>query len=125
MTDPIVPPVDPNEPVDPAPVDPVEPDEGDDDDLDPGAVPPAPPNETPEQLKARLAESEEARKKLWARLQREKSKGKPATAAAPAPAPKPAAGDAKPALSRDEAILIAQGLSVEEVEHAQKVATLQ
>lgn len=125
MTDPIVPPVDPNELVDPATVD-LDPSENDDD-LDPGVIDPAPPNETPEQKDARLADLEARNEKLWNRLQREKNKSKTAAPAAPAaPAPSPAAsGDAKPALSREEAILIAQGLSVEEVEHAQKVATLQ
>jgi hypothetical protein len=124
MTDPNVPPVDP---IEPAPVDPVVPpiDDEEDDELEP-EVPPAPPaNETPEQKDARIAALADRNEKLWARLQREKNKGKPAATAAPVTPAQPTADAAKPALSREEAILIAKGHSVEEVEYAQKVATLQ
>ena len=97
--------------------------EENDDELEPEVPDVAPPNETPEQKDARIAALTERNEKLWARLQRAKSK--PASPAAPAPAaPAPAAPTAQPALSRDEAILIAQGFSVEEVEHAKKVAQL-
>jgi len=123
MTDPIVPPVDPNAPVEPAPVEPVI---ENDDELDPGVIDPAPPDETPEQMAVRLADLEARNTKLWNRLQREKNKSKTTPPAAPvvaAPAPTPAA--AKPALSHEEAVLIAQGKSLEEVEYAKKVAELQ
>jgi hypothetical protein len=90
------------------------------DDLDEGESAPPPPEETAEQLRARLAESEEKRKKLFARLQREKNKPAPAK---PAPASKPA--ETPPGLTREEGILFSKGFDEAEVEHAQKVATLQ
>jgi hypothetical protein len=125
MTDPIVPPVDPS--VDPAPVAPVV--EPTDEELAPGEAGTPPEDETPEQLRERLAASEEARRKLYARLQREKNKGKPATPATPAPAaPAPAATPAAPAqsgLSRDEAILIAQGHSLEELDKMKTIAAVE
>src|SRR3978361_1349669 len=60
--------------------------------------------ETAEQLRARLAESEDKRKRLFARLQREKNKLAPAK---PAPAPKKA--ETPTGLSRAEAILFSKG----------------
>jgi hypothetical protein len=99
---------------------PVEPEENDDE-LEPEVDPAPPANETPEQKDARLAALSERNDKLWARLQREKARNKPASPQAPA-APAPTAA---PALSRDEAVLIAKGFSEDEIVHAQKVATLQ
>lgn len=108
----------------PAPVETPEVEETDEE-LAPGEAGAPAEEETPEQLRQRLADSEEARRKLYARLQREKSKGKPA--APPAPAAPAAAAPSAPAtgLSRDEAILIAQGLSVEELDKAKKIADLE
>jgi hypothetical protein len=117
MTEPIVPPVDPNEPVEPEPVEPVE----DDEELDPEADPVPPQDETPEQLKARLAQSEEARRKLFARLQREKGK----TKTAPTEQPQPQQPASPATLTREEGILFSKGFSEEEVEQAKKVAALQ
>src|ERR1700712_289857 len=90
------------------------------DDLDEGEAEQADPNETAEQLRARLAVSEDKRKRLFARLQREKNKPAPAK---PAPAPKKA--EAPTGLSRDEAILFAKGFDEGEVEYANKIATLE
>jgi hypothetical protein len=105
----------------PAPVEPEVPEN--DDELDPEGVPVPPDQETPEQLKSRLAETEERNRKLWARLQREKTKGKPAAPAAPAAKP---AEPAQPAsLTRDEAILIAKGFSDEQLEKAKKIAAVE
>ena len=75
--------------------------------------------ETAEQLQARLAISEDKRKRLFARLQREKNKPAPAK---PAPAKK---AETPTGLTRDEGILFSKGFEEAEVEHAQKVATLQ
>lgn len=121
MTDNIVPSEDLDTPIDPTPADPIEPEE-DDEELSPEADPVPPQDETPEQLKARLAASEEARKKLYARLQREKSKGKPATPPTAAPSATPATPTP---LTRDEAIIIAKGYSEEELEQAKKVSVLE
>src|ERR1043165_875407 len=119
MSVPIVPPEDIETP---APVEPEIPEN--DDELDPEVDPVPPENETPEQLKARLAASEEARKKLYARLQREKNKGK--SAPTPAAPTQTATAPAQPAsLTRDEAIVIAKGFSEEELEYAKKVAALE
>jgi hypothetical protein len=76
--------------------------------------------ETAEQLRARLAVSEDKRKRLFARLQREKNK--PVTKAA-APAPKKA--ETPTGLSRDEAILFSKGFDEGEVEYANKIAMLE
>lgn len=91
-----------------------------DDDLDDGDGTPPPPEETTEQLRARLAASEDKRKRLFARLQREKNK--PATVPA-APASKKV--ETSTGLSKGEAILYAKGFDEAEVDYAQKVATLQ
>lgn len=125
MTDPNVPPVDPNEPVDPAPVDPdVDPEN--DDDLDPEVLSAPPANETPEQMQARINDLTDRNGKLWARLQRAKSKpASPAALTPPVTPTTPVADPAKPALSREEAVLIAKGYSLEEVEHANKVAEIE
>jgi hypothetical protein len=90
------------------------------DDLDEGAGDAAPANETAEQKDARIAKLEERNGKLWARLQRDKKKPASVTAA---PAPKKA--ETSTGLSRDETILYAKGFEEDEVEYAQKVATLQ
>ena len=91
-----------------------------DDALEPEVPEVAPPNETAEQKDARIARLEERNGKLWARLQRNKKTPAPIT---PAPAPKPA--ETPTGLTREEGILFSKGFSEEEVEHAQKVATLQ
>jgi hypothetical protein len=122
MTEPIVPPADPIEPDELDPVEPVEPEE-DDDALAPEADPVPPQNETPEQLKARLAASEEARKKLYARLQREKNKGKQPPQAPAAPQPQAPAQPAS--LTADEIVVLTKGYSVEELDYAKKVAVLE
>lgn len=90
------------------------------DDLDEAEADEAPANETAEQLRARLAVSEDKRKRLFARLQREKNKPAPAK---PAPAPKKA--ETPTGLSRDEAIVIAKGFNEDELEYANKVAALE
>jgi hypothetical protein len=90
------------------------------DDLDEGAGDAASANETAEQKDARIAKLEERNGKLWARLQRDKNKPAPVK---PAPAPKKA--ETPTGLSRDEGILFSKGFEDDEVEYAQKVATLQ
>jgi hypothetical protein len=94
--------------------------EVEDDALEPEVPEVAPPNETAAEKDARIARLEERNEKLWARLQRNKNKPAPVT---PAPAPKKA--ETPTGLTRDEAILYAKGFDESEVEHAQKVATLQ
>jgi len=123
MTDPK--PVAPEDIETPAPVEEPAELEEDDEDLQPEEPGTPPENETPEQLRVRLAASEEARKKLYARLQREKTKGKPATPVKAAPAAPAAPASATPGLTRDEGILFAKGFSEDEVEYANKVATLE
>lgn len=91
--------------------------------LNPTNLPPPPVNETPEEMQARLAALQESNERLWGWNQRLRKK--PATVVKPPVAPAPAAPAATSSLSRDEAILIARGLSEEEVEYAKKVATLQ
>jgi hypothetical protein len=90
-----------------------------DDELEPEVPDVAPPNETAEQKDARIAKLEERNGKLWARLQRNKKKPAPVT---PAPA-KPA--ETPTGLTREEGILYSKGFEEDEVEYAQKVATLQ
>jgi hypothetical protein len=119
MTDPNVPPVDPNVIVEPvAPKEPIE----NDDDLLPDDLIDPPEGETIEEKDARIAALEERNRKLYARVQRDKNKGKPVVPVAPvAPAPvTPPTG-----LTREEAIVFAQGYSEAEVEQAKKVATLE
>ena len=91
-----------------------------DDALEPEVPEVAPPNETAAEKDARIARLEERNGKLWARLQRNKKTPAPVT---PAPAPKPA--ETPTGLTRDEGILFSKGFEEAEVEHAQKVATLQ
>jgi hypothetical protein len=90
------------------------------DDLDEGEGTEPAPEETTEQLRARLAESEDKRKRLFARLQREKNKPAPAK-----PAPAPSKAEIPTGLSREEGILFSKGFEDDEVEYAQKVAMLQ
>lgn len=89
------------------------------DDLDEGEGAKPEPNETAEQKDARIAKLEERNGKLWARLQRDKSKPAPAK---PAPAKK---AETTTGLTREEGILYSKGFEDDEVEYAQKVATLQ
>ncbi len=97
------------------------------DDLEPEVPGEAPPNETPEQKDARIAELTERNGKLYARIQRMKGKNANPAPANPAPAAPvaPAAPAETPGLTREEGILFARGFSEAEVEQAKKVATLQ
>jgi hypothetical protein len=72
--------------------------------------------ETEAEKDKRIAELEIKNKKLYARLQRDKGKSA---------GTKDKTKDKPEALSREEVILFAQGLSEEEVEQASKVAALQ
>ena len=90
-----------------------------DDALEPEVPEVAPPNETAAEKDARIARLEERNGKLWARLQRNKKTPAPVT---PAPAKK---AETSTGLTRDEGILFSKGFEEAEVEHAQKVATLQ
>ena len=107
------------------PVDPETPEEEQfddelEDELDEGEGAEPEPNETAEQKDARIAKLTERNGKLWARLQRNKNKPAPAKTA---PAPKKA--ETPTGLTRDEGILYSKGFEDDEVEYAQKVATLQ